>query len=198
MLEKIGDFLDRLSALPYWQLAVIALVTVAAVAGAYFLLRSSPRPVGELHVSGEENSAVPRVLTVHVAGAVVHPGVVRLEEGTRVMDAVEGAGGPLPEADLDALNLAQPVQDGQKINVPRKGENGGSTQGQGGKTSGKVNINQAGPDELEKLPGIGPTLAERIVSYRERNGGFRSIEELRKVSGIGEKKFAELRDLVEI
>ncbi|MBC7247844.1 MAG: helix-hairpin-helix domain-containing protein [Actinobacteria bacterium] len=198
MLEKIADLLDRLSALPHWQLAFIAVLAVGVLAGGFFLLRPAPRPRGELHVAGEEAAAEPRVLTVHVAGAVARPGVVRLQEGARVLDAVEGAGGPLPEADLDALNLAQPVQDGQKISVPRKGENGGSTQGEGGKSSGKVNINTADADELEKLPGIGPTLAERIVSYRENNGGFRSVEDLKKVSGIGEKKFAELRDLVEI
>ncbi len=200
MLERISDFLDRLSALPYWQSAIIAVAVLAAAVGAFFLLRPAPRPVGEFCASGEEPGAAPRVLTVHVAGAVARPGVVRLEEGARVMDAVEGAGGPLPEADLDALNLAQAVQDGQKITVPRRGEDGAgnATQGGGSKASGKVNINTADAAELERLPGIGPTLAERILAYRERNGGFKSIEELKKVSGIGDKKFGELRDLVEI
>ena len=196
MLEKIADLLDRLSALPHWQLAVIAVLAVGVLAGGFFLLRPASRPRGELHVVEEEAAAEPRILTVHVAGAVARPGVVRLQEGARVLDAVEGAGGPLPEADLDALNLAQQVQDGQKITVPRKGEGGEA--GESRKKGGKININTADAEELEKLPGVGPTLAERIVSYRDKNGAFSSIEELKKVSGIGEKKFAEIRDLVEI
>lgn len=196
MLEKITGFLDRLSTLPHWQLAVIAVSVMGVLAGGFFLLRPAQRPQGELHVVEQEAVAEPRVLTVHVAGAVARPGVVLLKEGARVMDAVESAGGPLPEADLDALNLAQPVQDGQKITVPRKGE--GGAPGASREKSGKVNINTADAGELEKLPGIGPTLAERIVSYREKNGSFKSIDELKKVSGIGEKKFSEIKDLVEI
>ena len=199
MLERISAFLDRLSSLPYWQLAILALAVAGVALGGYLLLRPAPRPAGELLPAGEAEGDAPRDLTVYVAGAVAHPGVVLLVEGDRVVDAIEEAGGPLPEADLESLNLAQPVQDGQKILVPRVEEGGGEESGPAGEpTRGKVNLNHASRQELEELPGIGPTLAERIVAYREKAGCFKSVEELKQVSGIGEKKFAELRDLVEI
>lgn len=192
----MSEFLDRLTSLPYWQLGSLALVVALLGVGGYLVLRPPSRPAGVFHAAGEAEEPDKGQITVHVCGAVLHPGVVRLPEGSRVMDAVEGAGGPLPEADLDALNLAQVVQDGQKINVPRAGEGGGSSGGKEG--GGKININAATRQDLESLPGIGPTLAERIVSYREKVGAFRSLDELKRISGIGEKKFQEIKDLVEI
>lgn len=197
MLERISSFLDRFSSLPFWQLAVIAALALAAVVGGYFILRPLPRPAGTFHAVEEEEPEGSR-MTVHVAGAVVHPGVVLLDRGARVLDALQQAGGPLPEADLDSLNLAQVVQDGQKIIVPRKGEVLPGAADSTGSGKGRVSINTAEQSELERLPGIGPTLAERIIAYRDRNGGFKSVEELKRVSGIGQKKFEEIRDLVEI
>lgn len=199
-MEKFSAFLDKLSGLPYWQIALLALLVAGAAVGGYFVLRPPPRPESSFHpAEGTAPEERPQ-LTVHVAGAVSHPGVVLLEEGDRVIDAIEEAGGPLPEADLEGLNLAQAVQDGQKILVPREGEtkDGGLNPSGKGGSGGKVNLNSAGQRELEELPGIGPTLAERIIAYREKKGGFKSVEELKQVSGIGEKKFEELRDLVEI
>lgn len=199
MLEKISAFLDKLSSLPYWQIALLALLVAGGVVGGYFILRSPPRPESNFHPAGETIQEEPRELTVHVAGAVNLPGVYRLHEGDRVVDALEKAGGPLAEADLESLNLAQQVQDGQKIVVPVEGEEkdetGHDTRGGG---NDKVNLNYADRKELEELPGIGPTLAGRIMAYREEKGSFRSVEELKQVAGIGEKKFAELHDLVEI
>ncbi|MDI6874201.1 helix-hairpin-helix domain-containing protein [Candidatus Solincola sp.] len=200
MLEKLSSLLDWASGLSYRQLAMVVALLLAAGVGGYFLLRPAPRPEGNFLPAQEEQEAeaAETRLAVHVAGAVVHPGVVLLDPGARVMDAVEQAGGALPDADLDSLNLAQPVRDGQKITVPRKGESVGDQDGAASQAGGRVNINTAGKEELERLPGIGPTLAQRILDYREANGGFRSVEELRKVSGIGPKKFEELKDLVEI
>jgi competence protein ComEA len=199
MLEKISSFLDGLASLPYWQSAVVALLVVGLSVGAYFVLRPAPRPGGDFHAVEESEPVQNRELTVHVAGAVGHPGVVRLDEGDRVLDAIEEAGGPLPEADLESLNLAQTVQDGQKILVPSIGKTADGRAGFSGEAGAtKVNINSASRRELEELPGIGPTLAERIVDYREKTGGFRSVDELKQVSGIGDKKFDELKDLVEV
>lgn len=137
-------------------------------------------------------------MTVHVAGAVKHPGVVLLAHGDRVLDAIEAAGGPLPEADLENLNLAQAVQDGQKIAVRVRGEGGNEAASGSGEEQEKINLNSADRKSLEGLPGIGPTLAERIIAYRDKKGGFSNVEELKQVSGIGEKKFEEIRDMVEI
>lgn len=199
-MEKLSSFLDWASGLSYRQLALVLALILALGVGGYLLLRPASRPEGNFLPAREEPEAGAGEagLVVHVAGAVVHPGVVILDPGARVMDAVQQAGGPLPDAELDSLNLAQPVSDGQKITVPRKGEGVGDRDGNTPPGGGKVNINTAGKEELERLPGIGPTLARRILDYREAHGGFRSVEELRKVSGIGPKKFEELKGLVEI
>jgi competence protein ComEA len=200
MLEYISNLVDRLNRLPYWQVGLLILLLICIVAGGYIMLKPPPRPTPDFVPNEETAAREPQQLTVHVAGAVKNPGVVRIEEGKRVIDAIEQAGGPLPEADLDALNLAQQVQDGQRINVPRQGEAtvGAGTGATGNESGHKVNINLASARELEELPGIGPTLAERIVAYREKKGGFKKVDELKQVSGIGEKKFEELRDYVEI
>jgi len=144
------------------------------------------------------------VLVVHVAGAVRTPGVYKVKKGARVVDAVAAAGGPAEGAQVDALNLAATVQDGQKIYVPTAGQtggnSGGNTVGAGGKMggNGKVNLNTASEAELERIPGIGPAMAQRILLYREKNGLFRRVEDLLKVSGIGEKKLEELRNWVTV
>ncbi len=198
MLENITKLLDRLNRLPYWQIGLLILLLISILAGGYFMLKPAPRPAPDFVSNEEAATREPQQLTVHVAGAVKNPGVVRIEEGKRVVDAIEQAGGPLPEADLDALNLAQQIQDGQRINVPRQGAAGAGGDGTGDESGHKVNINLASAKELEELPGIGPTLAERIVDYRKKKGGFKKVDELKQVSGIGEKKFEELRDYVEI
>lgn len=145
-------------------------------------------------------------VTVHVAGAVATPGVFDLASNARVIDAVEAAGGGAPDADLNRLNLAAKVADGQRVLVQRVGEAapaGAAPSGGGGvagstDASALVNLNSATPAELETLPGIGPTLAQAILAERERRGGFRSVNELRDVRGIGEKRFADLKNKVTV
>jgi competence protein ComEA len=140
-------------------------------------------------------------VTVHVAGAVATPGVYDLDPNARVIDAVEAAGGGAPDADLNRLNLAAKIADGQRVLVQRVGEAapaGSASPGGSADPSALVNLNSATPAELEELPGIGPTLAEAIITERERRGGFRSVNELRDVRGIGEKRFADLKDKVTI
>ena len=146
---------------------------------------------------------------MHVAGAVVQPGIVRLRRGARVVDAIEAAGGARPEADLDQLNLAAKVADGQRIGVgiPGRpavgaiGSAGGATattDGFSDPSGGLLNLNTATQAEIELLPGIGPVLGAAILRERDERGGFRSVDELRSVRGIGEKRFADLRDLVTV
>jgi competence protein ComEA len=142
------------------------------------------------------------VVVVHVAGAVTQPGVVELPAGSRVIDAIEAAGGALANADLDRLNLAAKLSDGQRVLVQRVGDplttEPGAETGVGDVDGAKLNLNTATTEQLEELPGIGPTLAAAIIDERERRGGFRSVNELRDVRGIGEKRFADLRDRVTV
>ena len=149
-------------------------------------------------------------IAVHVAGAVVTPGVVELRQGARVIDAVEAVGGAHPDADLDRLNLAAKVTDGERVFVPKVGQAdpgvvaGGTEGGSTGVPAGtatpttKLNLNTATQAQLEELPGIGPTYALAILAERQRRGGFTSVNELRSVRGIGEKRFSEIAPLVTV
>lgn len=156
-------------------------------------------------------------IMVHVTGAVEKSGVYRLPANARVNDAVKKAG-IQAEANLDGLNLAAPLIDGQKIIVPLKqdlnledgkilpGQSGAFTSNMTGNTSGGnqaapdalININTADQAALENLPGIGPALAQRIIQYREKNGLFKTPEDIKNVAGIGEKRFENLKDLITI
>ena len=150
----------------------------------------------------------PNFIEVHVAGAVVSAGVYRLEEGSRVYQAVEKAGGSLEEADLDRINLAQPIYDGQQIMVPwqpDKAPPGASEAAavaaavnNSSSSGGKININTATQAQLETLPGIGPSKAASIIKYREENGHFYSIDDLLNISGIGNKTLAAMSDLITV
>jgi competence protein ComEA len=187
---------------------VLALIILAftfgsgIIYGGWRVKQHTPEPViieRKEEASSEATPVEPEMeITVHVAGAVQNPGVYSFRGKPRVEDAVRKAV-PLPEADLDALNLASSLKDEQKIYVPRMGEEvtveqrtDFSSQGEGG----KVNINTAGTDELNRLPGIGPVLADRIVEYREEHGPFTSLESLKNVPGIGEKKFKDLESRI--
>jgi len=132
-------------------------------------------------------------LVVHVAGWVRRPGLVEVAAGARVADVVAAAGGVLPGGDLAALNLAAPVRDGDQVRVPGPDES--KVAGSVG-SEGLVDVNRAGVAELERLPGVGPVLAERIVAHRERYGPFETVEDLLDVPGIGEAKLAALRDAI--
>lgn len=143
---------------------------------------------------------------VDVDGAVVTPGVYRLREGARVAQAIDAAGGLTPEADVAGLNRASRVVDGQKIYVPHVGEQqtvdvvAGSGPGEASAgasvASDLVNINTANASELQTLSGIGPSMAQSIIDERTQNGPFTSIDDLMRVSGIGEKKFAKIKDCI--
>ena len=139
-------------------------------------------------------------LVVHVAGAVVSPGVYELAPGARVQAALEAAGGAVPGADPGALNLAAPVGDGERVYVPMVGEPVPIATGSPAVTvaPGPVDLNQASAAELDGLPGIGPATAAAIVEHREQNGPFASVEDLEAVRGIGPAKLDALRDLVRV
>jgi len=150
----------------------------------------------------------PEPLRVHVAGAVVRPGVYDLEDGSRVTDAVEAAGGFVAEADKNAINLAAFLEDGERLDIPfvagfvPEEEQGFVviTEGTPSPLAGEelVDINTASLEELDKLPGIGQTTAQRIIAYRTDNGPFGSIEDIINVSGIGTATYEEIKDLITV
>jgi competence protein ComEA len=135
---------------------------------------------------------VPR-LVVDVAGAVRRPGLYRLATGTRVDDAVAAAGGGTARADITAVNLAAPLSDGEQVLVPARGAAGAAGASAG---STVVDLNSATAEQLDTLPGIGPSTAAKIVAYRQQHGAFHSLAELDAISGIGPSKLAELKGLV--
>ena len=194
---------------------------LAVFAGAR-LLRSDEHPAAPVRVDAPATKATSstdtRSLYVHVAGAVHKPGLVKLPAGTRVATALERVGGPTQRADLTLVNLAAQVQDGQQIVVPTTGSAGGaaaagaaggaaaaagaaaagSTPGAAGSILGvKIHLSTATAEQLDQVDGIGPTLAERIIEYRDAHGGFRSLQELAEVDGIGEKRLATLREALQ-
>jgi competence protein ComEA len=144
-----------------------------------------------------------KLIIVHITGAVTNPGVYTLEEGSRVFHVVEKAGGHLEDADLERINLAQPLYDGQPVFIPRKSDRDNSSSTGGPSPAGdpsvaKVNINTASKAQLETLPGIGSVKAQNIISYREKNGPFQRIEDLVNVNGIGEKTLEGMKDFITI
>lgn len=148
--------------------------------------------------SSKSNRPAEKVV-VHVGGAVARPGVYELPKGARVNDAVALAGAQA-EANLDAVNLASKLSDGQRIYIPKKGQPAPAIVGDGSSTEGgfPLDLNSATAEDLDKLPGVGEVLAKRIVDYRTSHGGFRSVEELQRVDGIGSRKFQELKDKVKV
>lgn len=158
---------------------------------------ATPRPVA---------NAVPSpagVLVVDVGGKVRRPGIYRLPTGSRVADALTAAGGVREGADLTGLNRARLLADGEQVLAGVPGGTGAGTGtgtggGTGGGSSGPVSLNSASAEQLDGLPGVGPVLAQHIVDYRAQHGGFRSVDELREVNGIGERRFNDLQPLVRL
>jgi competence protein ComEA len=176
---------------------VIAVVILAL--GGRALSRSghtgAPPP---LHVARATTSPKPAVAYVDVVGAVRRPGLYRVRTGERVADAVARAGGPTHKADLELINLAALVADGEQVVVPRRGAAAAVAAGVGGGSAptGPVHLNSATLEQLDGLPGVGPVTAQKIVAYRTEHGGFGSVDELDAVPGIGPARLADLRPLV--
>jgi competence protein ComEA len=202
-------------------LFVVAGVVVAVALGIVFLGARSSDAGGVATITdapsfGAGDSASPSplpspsaVVLVHVLGAVAHPGLLSLPAGDRVQAAIDAAGGVTDGADLARVNLARELVDGEQLYVPVVGEDppvadppvvdaGGVGAGGAGGPSSLVDLNTADSATLETLPGIGPALAARIIAWRESNGGFSSVDDLREVSGIGDVRFAELEPLVRV
>lgn len=199
-----------------------AVVVLAVLAGAYWLVRppaattesklpyaSKTTPTGSVPaattpgVPGPTTSSMPTQIVVHVAGAVAMPGVHLLPAGARTIEAVAAAGGLTADANADAVNLAAPVVDGQRVYVPRVGEvppvvaDSGNSPG-ATTPNGPVNLNTATADDLDSLPGVGPSTAAAILAHREQHGPFATVDDLAEVRGIGPAKLEALRGLVTV
>lgn len=160
------------------------------------------QPVQEAEGTEEKEAVLPEAeegIYVHICGAVRTPGVYAMPEGSRFVDAVNAAGGLTEEADAGAVNLAEAAEDGVQIYIPslrERQEAGMSGTGAQARRDGKVNLNQAGADELCTLPGIGESRADEIIRYREANGGFETIEEIMKVTGIKQGLFEKIKEKI--
>ena len=183
---------------------VIGILLGLLLAGALWV--AARAPTGE---SVELRPApVPEPIQVHVAGAVVRPGLYDLPENSRLMDAVDAAGGFVAEADKNAINLAARLEDAQRLDIPfvagyvPEDEQGFVviSEGTPSPLAGEelIDINTASLEELDTLPGIGPTTAQKIIDYREENGNFEAIEDIVNVSGIGAATYEEIKDLITV
>lgn len=146
-------------------------------------------------------------IKVHIAGSVVSEGIIELEEGARVADAIDKVGGTTPDANMNQVNLAYKLEDGQKIYIPNQNEEEYKiTEGMEGiqtnedinKNNELININTATQTELELLPGIGPSTATKIIDYREENGEFETIDDIKNVPGIGEAKYETIKNSITV
>lgn len=205
--------------MPMFRKSMIVLLLIALVAGGGALygmqaqsdatvLDTATQPAAS---SGDGGTSQDGGLTVYVTGAVNQPGVVTVATGARVADAVNACGGLSPDADAEAINMAQAVKDGQQIRVPAKGaQKAAANDTAGTKTAasakaggsedagGLVNINTADEKALDTLPGVGPATAQKIIEYRENEGAFQSPEDIMKVRGIGKAKYEKMKDKITI
>ena len=217
MWQRVSDFINLYGAR---RIAASAAVACVLAVGAWWLVRVPPAPVesaisftstsvseGTVQSVGQLQSALQ--IVVHVAGEVRNPGVYELPPGSRIIDAVNAAGGITARADVEVINLATPLIDSSQVYVPAKGSvrqqsfarpqpgmNVGASTDSQQASSGLVNINRATAAELEKLPGVGPSTAQAIIDYRNSHGPFASPEDLLNVKGIGPSKFAAMQPLV--
>ena len=201
---------------------IVICTSLGLVVGGFFLLKPAQQtPVKETNLQAEvaavskdsvsekevrkeenEESLEQNLITVDVKGAVKSPGIYDLPVGSRVNDAVQKAGGLTEQADSKSLNLAQKVSDETLVYVPTKGEEASQQSGSGATSSTskekKVNLNKASLEELKKVKGLGGKRAQDIIDHRETNGKFKSVDELKKVSGIGAKTIEKLKDYVTV
>lgn len=187
---------------PY--IAMLLLFSIV-LAGTIWVLRRPEPPGLTIITPTPRPTATVTVLLIDVRGAVAKPGVYTLPAGSRVQDALAQAGNLLPNAETRSLNFARKVNDGEQIYVPLVGEvtvvapaaNKGIPSTLATKTPiGKININTATLEELDLLPGIGPAIGQRIIDYRNENGAFKQTEDLKKVRGIGDSVFGQIKDLI--
>ncbi len=182
------------------QIFVLIILLLAIIGGTYYGAYRENSAVVLDNAEPDSETLPDREITVYVTGAVNRPGLVKIAEEARAADAVNACGGLLPTADSEKVNMAQRMKDGQQLRVPEKqGRNGQHESAKGEKIRAddeRININTADEKALDTLPGIGPAMAKRIIEYRETEGAFQAIEDIKKIRGIGDAKFNKLKDKI--
>ena len=198
------------------KIIVIILVIIALITYYYFYTKNNTEEINNEELEIGDNEIIQEEskekIIIHITGAVNKEGIVELEENARLADAIEKAGGTKENADISSINLATILEDGMKIHIPTieetKSMNQNNTSLQTNiqteeiatntKKQEKININTADEKQLDTLPGIGPSTASKIIEYRKENGKFKSIEEIKEVSGIGDAKFEKIKNLIKV
>lgn len=221
-MNKIKSFLEKLNIKQKIGLILAALLIVILAFIWLFSIYGNDQPKNEIKKSQESNNEVEfklgikekenKTIMVDISGEIITPGVVKLPEGSRIIDAITAAGGKTEDADLSKVNLAYILDDGVQLYIPRYNEKlekeivqtepGVGIIQEGinttSKKDSKVNINTANKEKLATLPGIGEGTAEKIIEYRSKTGKFKAIDEIKKIPGIGESKFKSLKDKITI
>ena len=217
-MNKIKSFLEKLNIKQKIGLILAALLIVILAFIWLFSIYGNDPPKNEIKKSQESNNEIEfklgikekenKTIMVDISGEIITPGVVKLPEGSRIIDAITAAGGKTEDADLSKVNLAYILDDGVQLYIPRYNEKlekeivqtepGVGIIQEGinttSKKDSKVNINTANKEKLATLPGIGEGTAEKIIEYRSKTGKFKTIDEIKKIPGIGESKFKSLKD----
>ena len=206
------------------KIILIIILVIALITYYYLYTKNNTEEINNenLEITNnetQEESKEEEKIVVHITGAVNKEGIVELQEGARIADAIEKAGGARENADIKNINLATVLEDGMKVHIPTIEETQANKQNENiniennansqiatettnitsnTKTQGKININTATEEELDTLPGIGPSTAAKIIDYRKENGKFKNIEEIKEVSGIGDAKYEKIKDLIGI
>ena len=205
------------------KIIVIAIAGIVVIGIMYFIYNKN-QVKEDINIENEilvnnvitnENNTNDDIVIIHITGSVKNPGIVKLKEGSRIEDAIESAGGLTENADITKVNLAYVVEDGTKIKIPSASEEDIGDEDIIDSKSGDniiieenavpsnnstqtININKATEKEFETLPGIGPSLASTIIEYRNQNGKFESIEDIKNVNGIGDNKYEKIKDLITV
>lgn len=197
----------------YKQIIIISGLLLVIIVGIFiYLYQNQSSNYSFLEVSdeitnAETSSVLDEQIVIHIAGQVVNPGIVKLKDGARIVEAIEAAGGITADANLEKINLAYILEDGMKVYIPSINDeeennyvttssNGISSNSSSSKQNLKININTASVEDFEQIPGIGSSIASRIVEYRKENGKFATIEDIKNVSGIGDSKFNNIKNYI--